>query len=108
MFPPIQDLYRIAPEIVLCGFGMLVMILAPIVPKARHGALAGVSLVGAALALVATIFPAMYPGLAYSGLFRADSFSLFVHWIVCGVAFLGNLGSIGYLQRDDLDPAEFC
>jgi NADH-quinone oxidoreductase subunit N len=87
---------------------MIVMLLAPIVPRARHEVLAGVALVGAALALVATIFPAMYPGLAYSGLFRADSFSLFVHWIVCGLAFLGILGSIGYLKRDDLDAAEFC
>ena len=108
MFPPIQDLYRIAPEIVLCGFGMLVMVLAPVVPKARHGVLAGVSLVGAALALAATFYPSMYPGLAYSGLFTADAFSLFVHWIVCGVAFLVILGSIGYLKRDDLDTAEFC
>ena len=87
---------------------MLVMLLAPVVPKARHGVLAGISLVGAALALVSTFYPAMYPGLAYSGLFRADSFSLFVHWIVCGVAFLVILGSIGYLKRDDLDAAEFC
>jgi NADH-quinone oxidoreductase subunit N len=108
MFPPIQDLYRIAPEIVLCGFGMLVMLLAPVVPKSRHGILSRISLVGAALALAATFFPATHPGLAYSGLFRADSFSLFVHWIVCGAAFLVILGSIGYLQRDDLDAAEFC
>jgi NADH-quinone oxidoreductase subunit N len=108
MFPPIQDLYRIAPEIVLCGFGILVMMLAPIVPRTRHGVLAGVSLVGAALALAATFYPATHPGLAYSGLFRADAFSLFVHWIVCGVAFLVILGSIGYLRRDDLDAAEFC
>ena len=108
MFPPIQDLYRVAPEIVLCVFGMLVMLLAPVVPKARHGALAGVSLVGAALALVSTYYPATHPGLAYSGLFRADAFSLFVHWIVCGVAFLAILGSIGYLRRDGMDAAEFC
>src|SRR6266851_3252315 len=108
MFPPIQDLYRIAPEIVLCGFGMLVMLLAPVVPKTRHGILAAVSLVGAALALVSTYFPARQPGLAYSGLFRADTFSLFVHWIVCGAAFLVILGSVGYLQRENLDAGEFC
>ena len=53
-------------------------------------------------------YPAKNAVLAYSGLFRADSFSLFVHWIVCGAAFLAILGSIGYLQRDDLDAAEFC
>lgn len=87
---------------------MLVMLLAPVVPRARHSALAGVSLVGAALALASTYFPMQYSGLAYSGLFKADAFSLFVHWIVCGVAFLVILGSIGYLQREDLDAAEFC
>jgi NADH-quinone oxidoreductase subunit N len=101
-------LYRIAPEIVLCGFGMLVMLLSPLVPKARQSVLAGVALVGAALALVATIFPALHPGVAYSGLFRADSFSLFVHWIVCGAAFLAILGSIDYLKRENLDAGEFC
>jgi NADH-quinone oxidoreductase subunit N len=87
---------------------MLVMVLAPLVPKARHGALAGVALIGAALSLVATIFPALHQGEAYSGLFRADDFSLFVHWIVCGVAFLAILGSIDYLKREDLDAGEFC
>ncbi len=107
MFPPIQDLYRIAPEIVLCGFGMLVMLLSPLVPKARQSVLAGVALVGAALAIVSTIFPALHQGDAYSGLFRADAFSLFVHWIVCGVAFLVILGSIDYLRREDLDAGEF-
>lgn len=87
---------------------MLVMLLAPLMPRARHGVLAGVALVGAALSLVATIFPALHQGVAYSGLFRADDFSLFVHWIVCGLAFLAILGSIDYLKREDLDAGEFC
>src|SRR5258708_7793524 len=108
MFPPLQDLYRIAPELVLCGFGMLVMFLAPLVPKARQAALAFVSLIGAALALAATRFLALYPGAAYSGLIRADAFSLFIHLIVIGAAFLAILGSINYLKRDDLDAGEFC
>src|ERR1700730_328293 len=108
MLPPLQDLYRIAPEIVLGAFGMLVMFLAPIIPNARHGVLSAISLVGAALALAATRFTALYPGAAYSGLFRADAFSLFVHLIVIGVAFLAILGSTGYLKREDLDAGEFC
>jgi NADH-quinone oxidoreductase subunit N len=108
MFPPLQDLYRIAPELVLCGFGMLVMLLAPIVPKARHAALAFLSLIGAALALGATRFVALNPGNAYSGLVRADAFSVFVYLIVIGVAFLAILGSINYLKRENLDAGEFC
>src|SRR6266699_4296097 len=98
MLPPLQDLYRVAPEIVLCAFGMLVMILAPIIPKARKGVLSTISLLGAASALAATRFLAMFPGAAYSGLIRADSFSLFIHLIVCGVAFLAILGSTSYLK----------
>src|SRR3984957_19903024 len=108
MFPPLQDLYRIAPELALCAFGLLVMFLAPIVPKARHGVLATISLLGAALALAATRYLAIYPGAAYSGLIRADSFSLFVHLIVIGVAFLVILGSTEYLKRENLDAGEFC
>src|ERR1700681_734550 len=108
MLPPLQDLYRIAPELVLCGFGMLVMFLAPIVPKARHEVLSTIALLGAALALASTRLLAMFPGAAYSALVRADAFSLFVHLIVCGVAFLAILGSTNYLEREDLDPGEFC
>ena len=108
MLPPLQDLYRIAPEIVLGAFGMLVMFLSPIIPKPRHGVLSAISLVGAALALAATRYTALYPGLAYSGLVRADAFSLFVHLLVIGVAFLAILGSTSYLKREDLDAGEFC
>jgi NADH-quinone oxidoreductase subunit N len=108
MFPPLQDLYRIAPELVLCGFGMLVMFLAPIIPKRRHGVLSTISLLGAGLALAATRYMALYPGAAYSGLIRTDEFSLFVHLIVIGVAFLTILGSVGYLKREGLDAGEFC
>ena len=101
-------MYRVAPELVLCGFGMLVMLLAPVVPKARHGSLAFISLLGAGLALGATRFVALYPGAAYSGLVRADAFSVFVHLIVIGAAFLAILGSVNYLKRENLDAGEFC
>lgn len=108
MFPPLQDLYRIAPELVLCGFGMLVMLLSPLVPRERHNVLSVIALLGAGLALVATGYTAVHEGTAYSGLLRADSFSLFVHWIVCGVAALVILGSMHYLDREGLDVGEFC
>ncbi|MGH9681106.1 MAG: NADH-quinone oxidoreductase subunit N, partial [Candidatus Acidiferrales bacterium] len=87
---------------------MLVMLLAPIVPRAKHGALAFISLLGAALALASTRFLALYPGVAYSDLIRADAFSVFVHLIVIGVAFLAILGSVDYLKRENLDAGEFC
>ena len=108
MFPPLQDLYRIAPELVLCGFGLLIMLLAPVVPRAKQAVLTALGIAGAGLALGATQFPMWYSGPAYSGLFRADDYSLFVHWIVCGVAVLAILGSARYLQRESCDAGEFC
>ena len=87
---------------------MLTMLLTPLVPRARQGLLSGIALAGAALALAATYLPATHPGTAYGDLFRADAFSLFVHWIVCGAAFLVLLGSSNYLKREHLDTGEFC
>jgi len=52
MFPPLQDLYRVAPELVLCGFGMLVMLLSPVVPRARQRVLTGLALYTMAAAIV--------------------------------------------------------
>ncbi len=88
---------------------MLVMLLAPVVSKARHGVLAGVSLVGAALALVSTLYPlhASWARLfrAFSGPTRSACSST---GSSAASAFLVILGSISYLKRDDLDAAEFC
>jgi NADH-quinone oxidoreductase subunit N len=108
MLPPLQDLYRIAPEIVLCTFGMLVMFLSPLVSKSRQHVLSTVALIGLALALVSTHLQSLHPGDAYSGLFRADPFTVLLHWIVCGAAFLVILGSSDYLQREEMAAGEFC
>jgi len=114
MFPPHADMARLAPEIVLTVFGILAMVLAPFAGTSRKdgrssgGWLVGVSVIGAALAILATIYPARDPGDAFSGLLRVDDFSLFVHWIVLGAVLLVLLGSASYLSREDLPPGEFC
>ncbi len=107
MFPLQEDIYRLAPEVVLCAFGILVMLVDPFVPRERKSALASLSLLGAGLALVATIFPAMYPGTAFYGLMRADSFSVFLHVVVGAVAVLVILGSADYLERENLQRGEY-
>ena len=104
MFPPLQDLYRIAPEIVLCGFGMLVMLLAPIVPR-RGTACWRISLVGAVLALAATNFPGLVSRRRLLGPVPGRRVQRVRPRIVMGVAFLVILGSINYLKREDLEPA---
>jgi NADH-quinone oxidoreductase subunit N len=114
MFPAHADLARLAPEIVLTAFGILAMLLAPFAdPPRKDGRrsgswVVGISVFGAVLAILSTLYPARDPGDAFSGLLRVDDFSLFVHWIVLGVALLVLLGSANYLRREDLPPGEFC
>jgi len=107
MFPPVEDIYRLAPEIVLCAFGILVMLLEPFVPRQRQGALGTLALLGAGVALAATRLPAAHPGTAFSGLVRTDGFSVFLHLVIGGVTLLVILGSADYLERESLPQGEY-
>ncbi|MGB6076492.1 MAG: hypothetical protein WBG29_12710, partial [Candidatus Acidiferrales bacterium] len=107
MFPPVQDLYRIAPEIVLCLFGMLIMLIDPFIPAGRQRAMGWLAFVGTLGAFASLRWMFMNPGSAYSGLLRADTFSLFVHGIVIAVAALAILGSFDYLDHEGIQRGEY-
>src|SRR2546427_9109251 len=82
MFAPIEDLYRLAPELVLCAFGILVMLAEPFVPRKHSGLVAFLALLGAGAALAATRLSWAHPGTAFYGLVRVDDFSIFLHFVV--------------------------
>ena len=103
----ISNLYRLAPEIVLCFFGIVVMVLDPFIGAASKRSLTWLTLVGIVLALAAVRVAAANPGLAYSGLMRVDAFSIFVHVIVIGAALLATLGSIQYLDDENIQRGEY-
>jgi NADH-quinone oxidoreductase subunit N len=107
MFPPTEDLYRIAPELALCAAGMLVMLIDPFLPRRRAGVSAFLALLGAAVALATTRFQMRLPGTAFSGLIRVDDFSVFLHLVVIAVAALVILGSRDYLDREGLQRGEY-
>ena len=107
MFPPLHDLYRIAPEIVLCVFGMLVMLIDPFVPAGRKRSMGWLAFVGTLVGVVSLRLMFMNLGSAYSGLLRVDMFSLFVHGIVLGVAALAILGSFDYLDHENIQRGEY-
>ena len=107
MFPPLQDLYRIAPELVLCGFGMLIMVIDPFVPAGHKRSMGWLGFAGTLVALASLRWAAMNTGPAYSGLLRMDMFSLFVHGIVISVAALAILGSFDYLDREGIQRGEY-
>src|SRR3990170_78925 len=107
MFPGREDLLRLAPELVLCLTGILLMLLEPFLSHARRATLVSVAGGGAGLALAATLFPALLPGPAFSGLLRLDSFSIFVHVLIGVVAVLVVLGSADYLDRENIQHGEY-
>src|SRR5246127_5659443 len=103
MTPSAADMIRILPEIIWCGFGVLLMLLQPFL-KNRQG-LTLFAMVGAAGGTLATYFGQM--GNGFFGLIQFDTYSLFFHWLVGLVAFLVILAADSYLERENLAPAEF-
>ena len=107
MLPTTEDFYRLAPVIVLCVSGMAVMLGEAFVPRAQRGRLATLALLGGGAALAAVGLAARHPGTAFSGLVVIDDFSLFLHFVVIGVALLAILGSVDYLKRENIHHGEY-
>jgi NADH-quinone oxidoreductase subunit N len=108
-FPAEQllNLYRLAPEVVLCAFGMLIMVVDPLVEAANKRLLGWLGFAGALAALAAVRLMANDPGPAYSRLIVADPFSIFVHVVTIGAAALAILGSLNYLDSEGIQRGEY-
>jgi NADH-quinone oxidoreductase subunit N len=101
------NLHRIAPEIHLCLFGLIIMIADPFVSAARKRVLGWVGFVGTLFALAAVYEAHLYRGFAYSNLITNDDFSIFLHVIIIVAAALAILGSLDYLEREGLQRGEY-
>ncbi len=96
-----------APELVACFFGMLIMVADPFVARERKGVMGRLGLAGALGALVAVEVMSRNPGAAMNGLLVVDAFSVFLHMIIYGAATLVILASYEYLERENLQQGEF-
>jgi len=101
------DLIRILPQILLCGFGILVMVLDPFVPPPRKSLLGWLALIGVLAAAGGTLRSSDNPGLAFGRAIAADHFSFYFFYLFLLVAALTLLGSINYLERDGMQHGEF-
>jgi NADH-quinone oxidoreductase subunit N len=101
------DLVRILPEIILCGFGILVMVLEPFMPPGKRSLLGWLALAGVLIAAGGTLRASGNPGLAFGRSISADNFSFYFFYIFLLVAALTLLGSINYLERDNMQHGEF-
>lgn len=99
---------RILPEIVLTLFGMVIMLLDPLVDEQRsQKTLGAIGLLGAMGAIAATIFQAQYPGAGFWGMVNVDPFSVFFHFLVATVTAVVILTSYEYMAVQQIRAGEY-
>jgi NADH-quinone oxidoreductase subunit N len=102
------DYVRILPELVLSAFGILVMVLGPLVDEEKSQKLLGfIGLGGAVAGLLATWYMAQSPGLAFSNMVKVDNFSVFFHFLVIGIAAVVILSSFEYMAVQRIRAGEY-
>jgi len=106
--PQAVDYIRILPEIVLSIFGIVVMLLDPVLDEYRsQKILATIALIGSLAAIGATLFQEQYPGSAFYGMVQVDSFSVFFHFLVAAVTAIVILTSYEYLAVQEIRAGEY-
>jgi NADH-quinone oxidoreductase subunit N len=99
---------RILPEIVLTVFGMIIMLLDPLLDEQRSQKTLGtIGLLGALAAIAATVFQAQYPGTGFWGMVNVDSFSVFFHFLVTTVTAVVILTSYEYMEVQQIRAGEY-
>jgi NADH-quinone oxidoreductase subunit N len=107
------NIHRVMPEIVLCVFGIVIMLLDPILGPRRQRVLGWVAFVGVLVAVFGVhvmefVSPADgSPVGAYSDVIRADRFSIFFHLVILAATGLCILGSIDYLEEENIQKGEY-
>jgi NADH-quinone oxidoreductase subunit N len=106
--PQSEDYARILPELVLSGFGMIVMSLEPLLDeKKSEKVLGALALLGALAGLAATWFMAQSPGLAFWDMVQVDGFSIFFHVLIIAIAAVVILSSYEYMAVQRIRAGEY-
>jgi NADH-quinone oxidoreductase subunit N len=106
--PQGADYVRILPEIVLLVFGMIVMVLEPLLDEKTGQKILGlIALVGTLAGIGATWFMAQSPGLAFWNMVQVDGFSVFFHILVIAIAAVVILSSYEYMAVQRIRAGEY-
>ncbi len=106
--PPGADYIRILPELVLSVFGMLIMVVDPLLDEENsHRSLGTIALIGTLAALASTFWMARYPGTAFWDMVRVDGFSVFFHVLLIAIAAVVILSSFEYLRVQRIRAGEY-
>ena len=106
--PQSADYVRILPELILSAFGIVVMLLDPLVDEEKSQKLLGfIALGGAVAGLLATSCMAQSPGFAFSNMVKIDGFSVFFHFLVIAIAAVVILSSFEYMAVQRIRAGEY-
>src|SRR5438270_11154035 len=102
------DYIRILPELVLTAFGIFVMLVDPLLPagNSRRG-LGIISFIGALAAMGAGFYQLNHYGVAWFGMVKVDSFSVFFHILIPAISAVCILASLEYLEQQNIHSGEF-
>src|SRR6266478_3470958 len=108
VLPQGADYVRILPELVLSIFGMLIMVVDPLLDEDNsHQVLGTIALIGTLAALASTFWMAQYPGTAFWNMVRVEGFSIFFHYLVIAIAAVAILSSFEYLKVQRIGAGEY-
>ena len=106
--PQSVDYIRILPELVLSAFGIIIMLLDPLVDEEKSQKTLGlIGFAGTLAGLAATWYMGQSPGLAFSNMVRVDSFSVFFHFLVIAIAAVVILTSFEYMAVQKIRAGEY-
>ena len=108
VIPQAVDYVRILPELMLSAFGIVIMLLDPLVDEEKSQKTLGlIAFAGAIAGLLSTWYMAQSPGIAFSNMVRVDSFSVFFHFLVIAVAAVVILSSFEYMAVQKIRAGEY-
>jgi NADH-quinone oxidoreductase subunit N len=106
--PQAVEYIRILPELVLAGFGMIIMLLDPLLDERRSARTLGlVALLGSLAAFAATVYQSQFPGLAFWNMVKVDGFSMFFHLLILAITVLIILTSYEYMEVQRIRAGEY-
>jgi len=106
--PESVEYLRILPEIVLAVFGMIIMLLDPLMDERRSQRISGsVALVGSLAAIAATLYQSQYPGVGFWNMVHVDTFSVFFHFLITTVTAVVILTSYEYMEVQQIRAGEY-
>src|SRR6202051_1211083 len=108
VLPQSADYIRVLPEIVLSIFGMVVMVLEPLLDEQQSQKILGlIGLLGSLAGLGATWFMSLSPGMAFWNTVQVDGFSVFFHVLVIAIAGIVILSSYEYMSVQRIRAGEY-